>query len=103
MECWSFFSLKPTKVRSQVSQVMSLSPAPLALEASLGCAATEDLTQRPWGEWDGGKAVQDLTSAQAKLRIVVQGLGSQSQAGLLLLLCWEEELEEEGEGKETEL
>lgn len=45
MECWSFFSLKPTKVRSQVSQVMSFSPAPLAL---LGCAATEDLTRRPW-------------------------------------------------------
>lgn len=81
-----------------MSQVTSFSPAPLASVA----AATEDLTQWPWWEWDCGKAVQDLTSAQAKLIVVVQRLGNQSQAGLLLLLCWEEELEEEGEGRETE-
>lgn len=45
------------------------------------------------------KSSSDLTSAQAKPSIVVQGLRNQSQAGLLLLLCWEEE---EGEGRETE-
>lgn len=87
MECWSFLSLK-SKVQSQVSQVLSLSPAPLALVAPGGIAATEDLTQRPWGEWDCGKVDQDLTSAQAKLSVVVQGLRSQGQAGLLLLLSW---------------
>lgn len=85
-----------------MSQVTSFSPAPLASVASGGSAATEDLTRWPWWEWDCGKAAQDLTSAQAKLSTVVQGLRSQSQAGLLLLLCWEKELEEEGEGKETE-
>ena len=33
---------------------------------------------------------------------MVQRLRNQSQAGLLLPLCWEEELEEEGEGRESE-
>lgn len=81
---------------------MSLSPALLALGASVGSAATEDLTQWPWWEWDCGKAAQDPKSAQAQLSVVVQGLRNQSQTGLSLLLCWEEELEEEGEGRDTE-
>lgn len=102
MECWSFFSLKSTVKGPEPSESGDEVQA-----SSVGfggfSAATEDLTQRPWWEWDCGKAAQDLTSAQAKRSAVVQGLRKQSQAGLLLLLCWEEELEEEGEGKETEL
>lgn len=85
MECWSFFSLKSTIKGPEPSESGDeVQPSSSGLGGF--SAATEDLTRWPWWEWDCGKAAQGLTSAQAELSAVVQGLGKQSQAGLLLLV-----------------